>query len=194
MKIYVPHYKDSKFKTKQIKKIPMFNFPFLFSHSPFSLLLVSSESFPFKWSSFRVFMERDEVEVHENAPARPPPPHIKEEKKDHVYMQHNKPTLALSPFLPLLTSDQKWFRKETLQTAHEDKKEPCMSRLAFISWDIWTDIWFICSIFSTLFLTLIDFVHPTSTITLWSACEKTIKTKKDINAICGFIMPLKKKT
>ena len=127
-------------------------------------------------------------------PPPPPPPHIKEEKKDHVYMQHNKPTLALSPFLPLLTSDQKWFRKETLQTAHEDKKEPCMSRLAFISWDIWTDIWFICSIFSTLFLTLIDFVHPTSTITLWSACEKTIKTKKDINAICGFIMPLKKKT
>ena len=105
----------------------------------------------------------------------------------------HKPTLALSPFLPLLTSDQKWFRKETLQTAHEDKKEPCMSRLAFISWDIWTEIWFICSIFSTLFLTLIDFVHPTSTITVWSACEKTIKTKKDINAICGFIMSLKKK-
>ena len=29
-------------------------------------------------------MERDEVEVHENAPF--PPPHIKEEKKDHVHM------------------------------------------------------------------------------------------------------------
>ena len=72
-------------------------------------------------------MKREEVEVHENAPSPP----INEEKNDHVYLLHNKRTLALSPFLLLLTSDQKWFRKETLQTSHEDKKEPCMSRLAF---------------------------------------------------------------
>ena len=35
-------------------------------------------------------------------------------------------------------------------------------------------------------------MHPTSTNTEWSACEKTIKTKKDINDIPGFIMPQKK--
>ena len=37
----------------------------------------------------------------------------------------------MSTFLLLLTPDKNWFRKETLQTAHEGKKEPCMSRLAF---------------------------------------------------------------
>ena len=42
-------------------------------------------------------------------------------------------------------------------------------------------------------MTLIDFVCPTSTNTVWSACEKTIKTKKGINDIRGFIMLQKKK-
>ena len=33
--------------------------------------------------------------------------------------------------------------------------------------------------FSAFLITLIDFVRPMSTNTVWSACEKTIKTKKN---------------
>ena len=78
MKIYVPHYKDSKFKTKQNKKFPMFNFPFLFSHSPFSLLLVSSESFSIQVEFFSRFYETK----RSGGPwRRPPPPHQRRKKK-----------------------------------------------------------------------------------------------------------------
>ena len=79
MKIYVPHYKTVNLKQNNTKfqcSISHFFSPirhFRFCWYPLNL-------FPFKWSSFRVFMERDEVEVHENAPF-PPPPTSKKKKK-----------------------------------------------------------------------------------------------------------------
>ena len=75
-------------KTVNLKQNKIKNFQCSISHffSPiphFRFCWYPLNLFPFKWSSFRVFMKRNEVEVHEDAP---PPPTSEKKKKDHVYM------------------------------------------------------------------------------------------------------------